>query len=285
MINIGTNLLYNGKNFLDFRQGYANAPEDLKTWDLNIPPGFEVCVNGEWYIYSPEFEEDEITGKFRKRVDVELEGVDISSVQSQISELMDAVFPLSLSITKGGGTYETGSSITPRIEWNVTRKGVSVVPETATVNNSTEGIDSNKKGWTGSFPILSTTSYSIKVGYQGLEKSGSTTFTFNLRKYFGVSEKTTLTNSDILSFSTAWATSWTMAATTFNCTGGKYPYYIIPSSLYNPSTFKCWIGGLRNTDLITTTQNVTNSSGHTSSYEVIRLGTLQTGVLSIRFGD
>jgi hypothetical protein len=66
MINIGTNLLYNGKNFLDLRQGHANSLEDLKTWDLNIPPGFEVCVNGEWYVYNPEFEEDEITGKFRK---------------------------------------------------------------------------------------------------------------------------------------------------------------------------------------------------------------------------
>jgi hypothetical protein len=76
-----------------------------------------------------------------------------------------------------------------------------------------------------------------------------------------------------------------MNATTFNCTGGKYPYYVIPSSLYNPSTFKVWIGGLRNTDLVVTIQEITNALSFVESYAIIRLGTKQTGVLSIRFGD
>lgn len=285
MIDIGTNILYNGKNFLDLRQGKADSLADLKTWSLNIPTGFEVCVGGVWYVYNPEFEEDEITGKFRKRIDVELgASVDVSGMQGQISELMDAVFPLSLSISGGGGTYETGSTITPHLTWSVSRKGVAVNPTSATVNNSTEGVGSDKKSWTGS-PITTTTTYTVKVGYQGLEKSGTASFTFRLHKYFGVSAKTSLTNSDILAFSNAWATGWTDNARTYDCTGGKYPYYIIPSSQYDPSTFKCWVGGLRNTDLVVTTQTVTNSSGYTTSYAVIRLGTLQTGVLSIRFGD
>ena len=284
MIKIGTGFLYNGKNFLDVRQGSADSLEDLRTWNLNIPPGFEVCVDGVWYVYNPEYDPDPETGRFRKRIDIELgDSIDFSGVQNQIDELMTEVFPLSLTIS-GGGTYELGSTQTPHLSWTVTRKGSLVNPTSATVDNSTEGVSDDMKSWTGA-SITNNKTYTVRVSYQGLSKSGSSSYTFRLRKYYGVSAKETLDNSDILSFSSSWATGWTMSATTFDCTGGKYPYYVIPSEYYNASTFKCWVGGLRNTDLVVTTQNVTNTSGYTASYAVIRLGTLQTGQLSIRFGD
>ena len=286
MIDIGTNILFNGKKFLDARQGEAYTTSDLLNWSLNIPAGFEVCVEGIWYVYRPDLEFDSKTGYFRKRIDAEIgESMDISGIQSQISELMDEVFPLTLTIRGGGGTYELGSTVIPQLTWTVSRKNIVVDPTTATVNNSTDGVRDDKKGWVGS-PIASTKTYNVKVGYQNLTKSETTSFTFRLMKYYGVSEKTELTNSDILGLSgSAWATGWTMNSTTFNCTGGKYPYYIIPSEFYNPSTFKCWVGGLRNTDLIVNSQTVTNSSDYSSSYTVIRLGTIQTGQLSIRFGE
>lgn len=286
MIKIGTNILYNGKGFLDVRQGEADSLSDLKTWNLNIPPGFEVCVDGVWYVYSPNFSDDEVLGRFRKRIDIELgDSLDFSGVQDDIEELMDEVFPLSLSVSGGGTTNELGSSITPSLSWTVSRKGVTVNPTAATVNGSTSGVSSDFHRFTGS-PITNTTTYTVKVWYDRLTKSSSSTYTFRLRKYYGTSAKTELSNSDILNLpGKTWATGWTMTASNFDCTGGKYPYYIIPSEYYDPSTFKIWIGGLRNTDFIATPQNVTNSSGLTSSYTVIRLGTLQTGVLSIRFGD
>ena len=302
MIKIGTGFLYNGKNFLDVRQGEADTLEDLRTWNLNIPPGFEVCVDGVWYVYNPEYTFDSETGYFRKRIDVELgDSVDFSGVQSQIDELMTEVFPLSLTIS-GGDTYELGSTQTPHLTWTVKRKGSTVNPTSATVDNSTEGVSADKKSWTGS-PITNTKTYTVRVGYQGLTKSGTASYTFRLRKYYGVSSSDTLgqlnsdneriidvAREDLSGFSSTWATGWTMGATDFNCTGGKYPYYIIPSSYYNADTFKCWVGGLRNTDLVVSMQKLTNASGYIDPqtgepplYAVIRLGTLQTGQLSIRF--
>lgn len=78
----------------------------------------------------------------------------------------------------------------------------------------------------------------------------------------------------------AWADSRTMGATTFDCTGGKYVYYVIPSSLGTP---EFWVGGLKNTDVVTTSATVTNASGGSTTYSIMRLANIQTGVLSIQF--
>ena len=60
------------ENFLDDRQGIAESISSLKSWDFEnvpIPSGFKVFVDGVWYIFKVEFEEDEITGKFRRVTD------------------------------------------------------------------------------------------------------------------------------------------------------------------------------------------------------------------------
>lgn len=302
MIKIGTSFLYNGKNFLDTRQGEADSLEDLRAWNLNIPPGFEVCVDGVWYVYNPEFENDPETGYFRKRIDVELGGsVDILGMQNQINALMRKTFPLSISITRSSPyELELGSSTTPTLTWKIERNGSTVTldpnRDSVTVSGGVGTVSQNLSSWTSSSPISSNKTYTVNVSYyteQGtLAASGKASYSFALRKYYGVSSSETIGNGDtglivvsqdIPNFSHPFASGWTMTTTTFDCTGGKYPYYIIPSSLYDEGTFKCWVGGLRNTDLVVTTQDVINASGYTSSYAVIRLGTLQTGQLSIRF--
>lgn len=72
----------------------------------------------------------------------------------------------------------------------------------------------------------------------------------------------------------------TKDATTFDCTGGKYVYYVIPSSLGTP---EFWVGGLKNTDVVTTSATVTNASGGSTTYSIMRLANIQTGVLSVQF--
>lgn len=60
------------ENYLDDRQGIAESVSSLKSWDFEnvpIPSGFEVFVDGVWYIFKVEFEEDETTGKFRRVTD------------------------------------------------------------------------------------------------------------------------------------------------------------------------------------------------------------------------
>jgi len=58
------------KNFLDDRQGLASDVSALKSWNYStvpIPEGFEVYVNGVWYIYNSSHTDDPVTGKFRSR--------------------------------------------------------------------------------------------------------------------------------------------------------------------------------------------------------------------------
>lgn len=69
-VRISTNYLFNGVGFLDSRQGMATTLNDLRNWNFSevaIPDGFEVCVDGVWYIYNSDYLEDSETGKFRKR--------------------------------------------------------------------------------------------------------------------------------------------------------------------------------------------------------------------------
>lgn len=277
-INIGTNINYQGHKFLDERQGLANSESDLKNWSIPVPSGFEAFVNGSWYIYDENNEFSETTGYFKKRRDEEL-NAQVELNTSDIEELMNEVFKLSFKSISGGGTYEVGETITPTISWSLNYKEKEVSPTAALVNDKVSGINSDFNSYTGA-PITSTTTYNVKAFYNKLSCEKSISYNFKYKKYFGVSEKTTLTNEDVQSFSSTWADSWTMGATNFDCTGGKYPYYLIPSNLYNANTFKLWVGGFRNTDLEISTLTITK---YNKEYTVIRLGTLQTGVLSIEF--
>ena len=73
-VRITSDILLNGNTFLDSRQNRSSL-NDLLNWDFEevvIPDGFEVCVNGEWYIYRKPKEGEETVkdiqlGYFRKR--------------------------------------------------------------------------------------------------------------------------------------------------------------------------------------------------------------------------
>ena len=77
------------------------------------------------------------------------------------------------------------------------------------------------------------------------------------------------------------ATGRGLSATAFDCTGGKWPYYVLPAEL--AGGLECWIGGLRNSDLVTADLEVVNAHGVSHGYKVIRLNERQTGILTIEF--
>lgn len=281
-INIGTNINYQGHEYLDKRQGLANSEDDLKNWSTPVPNGFEVYVNGLWYTYDENNEISDITGKFKKREDEDLKAqVELNT--TDINDIMHEVFKLTMSVNPGSLVHEIGQSINPNITWILNYKNAIVLPDSATVNNTTTGINENYTSFTDPNSITQNKTYTIKANYKDMSCSSSVSYLFKYKKYFGVSDKTNLSNSDILSFNMAWADSWKMGSTNFDCSGGKYPYYLIPTECYNESEFKMWVGGFRNTDLIISTKTVTNQYNKQHEYTVIRLGTLQTGVLSIEF--
>ena len=186
-----------------------------------------------------------------------------------VNSLMEKVFPFTMTLT-GGGTYEKGSSNSIVLRWTydrdityqeINREELDISLRTKTYNNVTEN-----------------TTYRLIAIYNSKEYDKSVSATFNVKKYYGVSEKTSLNNDEILALTSAWA-SKALATTKFDCTGGKYPYYIIPTSLANNVSF--YINGFANSNWSTEVKNITNSFGYSESYTIYRLNTIQTGILNI----
>lgn len=311
-VNIGTNYSFKGKQFLDDRQGIIQRKEELKDWKIPVPEGFEVFVEGEWYIYKPNEEPNTVTGQWFPRIIIsqefgnsdttivsqskiterfeqvngdlsELENRTddkISLVNEDIFELAAEVFPMTVNITSGGGTYEVGQEITPKISWSVVRKGESISPESVTVNGETEGLSDDKLSYTGT-EIKENSNYRIHIEHQRLVADKTVNYTFRYKKYWGTSTESSLTNEEILELNQAFSTSRAMSSTKFDCTGGKYVYYVLPKEQY--PGLEVWIGGLKNTDFTATDIKLTNASGSEHDYVVVSLNNIQTGTIYIEF--
>lgn len=211
-------------------------------------------------------------------------GVMTADMYKTLKEIELATFPLSLTAS-GGGTFEVGSSNKNAIGIIVTRKGTDVTSSstiTVTASGSVTGsLSSDKKTWTPSTNISSNTSVAVKATYGSQNATKTVNYTFKYKKYWGTSTSASLTSSQVIALAgSTWADSKAMGATTFDCTGGKYVYYVIPSSLGTP---EFWVGGLKNTDVVTTSATVTNASGGSATYSIMRLANIQTGVLSVGF--
>lgn len=211
-------------------------------------------------------------------------GVMTADMYKTLQEIELATFPLSLTAS-GGGTFEVGSSNKNAIGIIVTRKGTNVTSSstiTVTASGSVTGsLSSDKKTWTPSTNISSNTSVAVKATYGSQNATKTVNYTFKYKKYWGAAATPTLTNAQVLALTgTGWADSKAMGATTFDCTGGKYVYYVIPDVLGTP---EFWVGGLKNTDISVGNITVTNASGGSAKYLIMRLANIQTGVLSVEF--
>lgn len=211
-------------------------------------------------------------------------GVMTAAMYNTLQEIELATFPLSLTAS-GGGTFEVGSSNKKSIGIIVTRKGTDVTSSstiTVTASGSVTGsLSSDKKTWTPSTNISSNTSVAVKATYGSQNATKTVNYTFKYKKYWGTSTSASLTSSQVIALEgSTWADSKSMGATTFDCTGGKYVYYVIPHELGTP---EFWVGGLKNTDINVGNITVTNASGGSARYLIMRLANIQTGVLSVEF--
>lgn len=211
-------------------------------------------------------------------------GVMTADMYKTLQEIELAIFPLSLTAS-GGGTFEVGSSNKNAIGIIVTRKGTNVTSSstiTVTASGSVTGsLSSDKKTWTPSTNISSNTSVAVKATYGSQNATKIVNYTFKYKKYWGTSTSASLTSSQVIALErSTWADSKSMGATTFDCTGGKYIYYVIPDVLGTP---EFWVGGLKNTDINVGNITVTNASGGSARYLIMRLANIQTGVLSVEF--
>lgn len=299
-INVGSNFLYQGKNFLDDRIGKIKTIQELTSWNIPIPDGFEVYVEGNWFTYDSSNSIDPIYGKFRKRLDISQEfgnAEDLSisqvtitnkfdEVDESIKNLTKVLFPLEFKSITSNQTVEVGSTIRPKISWSIHIKGKEdegeLQPNNALVNSSLEGVSPDFKSWESpKFEKMDEPgkkTYLVEVEYDKQIISKEVQYNFYYKKYYGVSSEADLKPADVLKLTNAWASSYKLSETKFNCSGGKYPYYIIPKVIYNQNTsLSLWIGGFKNTDLIIKEMELPIATGLVVPYVVIRLNNIQTG--------
>lgn len=123
---------------------------------------------------------------------------------------------------------------------------------------------------------------SVVITKNNTRLSTNATYKFRYRKFIGASELLDLSGGTIKSSQlegklvSSFVESGTLDKTVFNCSGGKYPYVIIPATYYNP-TNKMYVGGFLNTDLVVEDVKIENKVGVVVPYKVIRTRLKQTG--------
>lgn len=212
-------------------------------------------------------------------------GVMTADMYKTLQEIELATFPLNLALA-GGGTWEMGSSTKPVVSITATRKGSDVTSSCSIVvqplPSLAGSLSSDKRTWTASTNISNVYSIQVSATLNTQSITKSVIYYFKYKKYYGTSSNATLTNAQILALGgSTWAYSRSMGATNFDCTGGKYPYYVIPADIY--TGLEVWVGGLKNSDITVTDITLTNASGSSKAYKVVRLTNIQTGILSIQF--
>lgn len=229
----------------------------------------EVSTLGEIDNVSKEADEPSETDDLIVRLAGASEWTMNTTLISNVSQLMGKVFPFTISLM-GGNIYEKGSTQTINLSWSYDRDIMS-----QSINKEVMAVDIRSKQYED---VVADTTYTLSTVYNGQTYTKSTSVEFRLKKYYGVSAHETLTNEEILGLSNLWA-GRAQASTVFDCTGGKYPFYILPASMASDIQF--WIGGLRNSDWIEEIRKITNAYGYTESYIIFRLNSIQTGVLNI----
>ena len=201
---------------------------------------------------------------------VEYNNGSITTVQEALDQLL-YVMP-SITSFSGGGTYEVGQSITSvNLSWALNKSVTS-----QSINQGIGSIDKGLRRYTHtpSSPIKSNVTYTLTVSDGKNSTSKSTYLVFRYKRYWGVSTKDTLTNADILALSKELTTGRTQSRI-FNCSGGNYFYFVIPSEYCNGISFK--VGGLAFSDMEVSDITLTNESGASVACKVYRSKNLQTG--------
>lgn len=255
---------------------------------------------------------DEVTNSNEVGVSQNVLVSKFGDVDSKINTLFAATFPLSFStFTKDPNTTNYAiwtAPFNPKFIWNLKYEGKEeILPTTSylvqikkgsedwkTVNGTDERLD-NTLTWAssnaiGKYGTPITVSYKITASYvdDSLGSIESTvtkeiSYNFMYKRYYGVSSNTSLSSSDVTSFGSDLSNGSTKSSTAFDCTGGKYPYFVIPTAVYNKHNPEWWVGGLKNTDLVIQSSIGITENDITIPYTAIRLSNIQTGKLNIEF--
>ncbi len=192
------------------------------------------------------------------------------TVQAALDALL-YIAPVINSFTNDVGTVELGSSVAAtRLSWTLNK-----VMTTLNLSNGIGDIDPDLDFYDVTGPWTTDQTWTLTAGDGTNTTQRSTSVLFRRKRHWGASALTSLTSSDILALSgSEFATSFNKAIT-YDCTGGKYPYFAYPSAFGIPAAVT--VGGLAFSDFSVDVVSHTNSSGHTENYNVLRFNNLQNG--------
>ena len=277
MIKIGSNFNYEAPLFLDGRQS-VNIPENktyyevLHDWDISIPDGFEVFCGGKWWTYginNPVI----ATGKFRQRTGGGGSGVSLK---------------LTLTSPSGAQLYVPYNSelSSVNVGWDVKYGDDNIVPDSLTILLDNVTYTPPTLSSSGSYlienvSITPDSTLTVTATFLGENASKTVSFIRSYTKYWGALSQTSLTESDLNSLTKLLNQTSATLTKTFDCTGGKYPYYVMPYTLYTTvqDTLKMYVDGWANT-AFSVSQLITSNN---ETLAVIRHDILQTGVMEIKF--
>ena len=234
-----------------------------------------------------------------------------NSIGFNVNKLIQKVFPLTISsftISPELGNKEIGIKVNEvKASWYIHYEGDSTklnpisnsfsilgysLPEGITSGDGFSVSSDNKINWNcpiNEFTLVNPGTISINLtstykddslgGLESTVSTGNKTYSFLYRRFWLTSSKSELNSADISSTTSSDLNNgYTKSSTTFNCSGGKYPYFILPTASVTGSGKRLpqfWVGGLQNTDLTSGTMNL-NRNGINIEYTWIRLNNLQT---------
>lgn len=206
--------------------------------------------------------------------DVTYDNADYPTVKAALDKLL-YVSP-AINSFNGGGSYENGKSIaTVNFSWSLNK----TVTSQSITDVGIVGASARSYSYTPASPITSNKTFTLTVGDGTKTATRSTSISFYNKIYWGVSANAELTNADVLAFETAGNAAFASSRAitkTFNCSGGKYFYFAIPTSFCNG--LKMVVGGLSfSAFTFVTKADFVNASGKTVSYNIYRPNSIQNG--------
>lgn len=278
-VEIGTNISYKGKLFLDQRQGVAKTESDLLNWSIPVPDGFEVYCDGKWYVYLSNYFSN-TTGSFKLRIDNEVEDSDIQKEvninKEDIQHLQDIVFPIEFKNIKGGGTFLEGSQKIPVITWTLYKDSEPVKADkvVSSYGGKIEYLQNGNYKYTGDTYLPNgVTVIQITVTINEIPEVLEVEYRLEPKKYLVLSD-TKLTPTD-------WgdgewiseSSKYTIDCSGHETDGGVYIHYIIPKTYYT-TNFLIHVGGLEMSDFDAT---------ESGEYIDICFNNKQNGLLQVSF--
>lgn len=193
-----------------------------------------------------------------------------ATVEAALNALL-YVAPKINSFSNTVNTVEIGQTITAvTLAWTLNKTMTSL-----SLNQSIGSVLGTTSKVLSGLSLTSGITYTLTAGDGENTAAASTSVVFDPKRYWGVSASDSLTSAEVLALGNSeFATSFGKSIT-YNATGGKYPYYAFPATFGTPSAVT--VGGLAFSDFSVDVVSVTNASGYTQNYNVIRFSNIQTG--------